>query len=266
MKKIEKFDGDRTVEFSKTSASAIDRHEFLKDISRECAKEIVDFIFKEAKADPRIIAVGGGDLEIGGWFPFVNPPEKTETSMWIPVVFQEMLFSLITPKSILVSSLDMECNRIHDTQKRFGSKVTTINNKHLLLFEKFMKPKYGTFDDLTYEVIDLMELEKSAGKFDYITLWNMDIENQLISADEWLNLLAPGGVLVLQNVSDANFLYVEKTHASGIWEFHEDIKNREDCNMYHVPLYYGFTIIKKNPIQETNWNSYYKFDYSGNAA
>ena len=263
MAKTEKFKGDRTVGFSKTSASGMDNHNFLKDASRKCASKIIHFIFGESEADPRIVATGGGDLEIGGWFPFVDPPETTETSMWIPPVFQEMIFSLISPKSILVSSLDLECNRIYDAQKRFNSKVTTLNNKHLLLFEKFMKPIYGTFDNFDYDVLDVLELDESKNKFDYITLWNMDVENHLIGTNAWLDMLAPGGVLVLQNVSDANFLYVDKTNASGIWEFHEDIKYRDDCYMYHVPLYYGFTIIKKKPDQNTDWDSYYKSDYSG---
>jgi hypothetical protein len=32
-----------------------------------------------------------------------------------------------------------------------------------------------------------------------------------------------------------------------------------------VPLYYGFTIIKKNLEKNIDWDSYYKSDYSGSA-
>ena len=265
MKKNENFQSRRTVEFSKTSSSDVQMHEYLDQISRDCAKGIVDYIFREANSDQRIIALGGGDLEIVGHIPFVNPPDKTADSMWINPIFQEMLLSLSAPKSIFVTALDFECIRINDAQQRFGSRVTTLNNKHLFLFEQFMKPTYETFESLKYEAIDPLSMDDIKEEFDYMSIWNMDVENRVLGPGDWIDMLKPGGILVLQNVSDANFLYVDKTSASGIWEFHEDIKNRDDCYMYHVPLYYGFTIIKKNPATNNNWDSYYKSDYSGSA-
>jgi hypothetical protein len=57
--------------------------------------------------------------------------------------------------------------------------------------------------------------------------------------------LAKNGVLIIQNSSDSVFLYQNDTQSTPVWSYHEELKSRQDCRVYHIPLFYGITIVVK---------------------
>jgi len=75
--------------------------------------------------------------------------------------------------------------------------------------------------------------------------WSQDMENIFVPVDFYLDRLEKNGILIIQNSSDSVFLYQNDTQASPVWEYHQNIKLRNDCHMYHIPLFYGITIVVK---------------------
>ena len=75
--------------------------------------------------------------------------------------------------------------------------------------------------------------------------WSQDMENPFVNQDFWIDRLNSGGLLVIQNTSDSVYLYQNDTQSSPVWEYHFSIKLRNDCNMYHIPLFYGLTVVVK---------------------
>jgi hypothetical protein len=119
-----------------------------------------------------------------------------------------------------------------------------LNNKKTAMYEKFQKEN----TPIDYSVVSHQDLEKdncNSYMFDMIVGWSQDMENPFIPVDFYLDRLNKGGILVIQNSSDSIFLYQNDTQASPVWQYHSEIKSRKDCNMYHIPLFYGVTVVVK---------------------
>jgi hypothetical protein len=110
------------------------------------------------------------------------------------------------------------------------------------LYEKFQDP----IDD--YDVVTMQDFEKHANnKYDMMLAWSQDMENPLIPISAFVDRLEDNGVLIIQNTSDSMFLYNNHTKATPIWGYHEALKKMGGCSVYHIPVFYGITLVVKSP-------------------
>lgn len=205
---------------------------------------IAKYLYETIGVDKRNIATGGAsDYEFVIHYPRPNLAESYGQSQWMPILLIQMLMDISPKKNILAVSGGLDRYRLAPFQEIYGSNITFLNNKKLSLYEKFQ----SFSAPLQYDVITMQEFESDVSrKFDFMLAWSQDMENPFAPIDLYIDRLDYGGILVIQNTSDSVFLYQNDTIASPVWEYHNDVKLRNDCHMYHIPLFYGITVIVKN--------------------
>lgn len=207
---------------------------------------IADYLFNKVKVDKRNIATGGAsDYDFVSHYPRPNLPDAYGEVQWTAILLIHAIADISPRKNILALSGGADRFRLKPFQEIYGSKITFLNNKKLALYEKF---QYET-TPLDYSVVTMQDIEEDIeSKFDMIIGWSLDFENPFVPIDLYIDRLEEKGVLIIQNSSDSMFLYNNHTQATPVWEYHDDIKFRNDCNVYHIPLFYGITIVVKNKI------------------
>lgn len=206
--------------------------------------EIANYLYSTVGVDRRNIATGGAaDYEFVIHYPRPNLAESYGQSQWMPILLIMMIMDIAPKSRVLGLSGGLDRFRLKPFQEIFSSEIVFLNNKKLSLYEKFQKQN----TPIEYNAISQDSLlDGSAGKFGMIIGWSQDMENPFIPVDAYMEALEPGGVMVIQNTSDSVFLYQNDTQASPVWEYHETLKARHDCRVYHIPLFYGITVVVKD--------------------
>jgi hypothetical protein len=92
----------------------------------------------------------------------------------------------------------------------------------------------------------MQDFEKhNNNKYELMLAWSQDMENPLTPVSQFVDRLEDNGILIIQNTSDSMFLYNNHTKATPIWGYHEALKNMDTCNVYHIPVFYGVTVVVK---------------------
>lgn len=205
--------------------------------------EISNYLFNTVKVDRRNIATGGAsDYEFVIHYPRPNLADSYGQSQWMPILLIQMIMDISPKEKILALSGGLDRFRLKPFSEIFKSKIYFLNNKKLAMYEKFQYQN----TPIEYEVATQQFLEENIDfKFDMIIGWSQDMEDPFIPVDFYLDRLNKNGIIIIQNSSDSVFLYQNDTQASPVWQYHEDLKYRNDCNVYHIPLFYGLTIVVK---------------------
>jgi hypothetical protein len=208
--------------------------------------KVSDFLFNVVGVDKRNIATGGAsDFDFVIHLPRPAMSSAITKAQWTAIMLVHLLMDASPKKNILSLSAGKDRCRLKSFQDEYKSKITFLNNKKLALYEKF---EYES-TPMDYSVIKMQDLESNPNcVFDMIMGWSLDFENPLIPIDFYLDRLEDKGILIIMNSSDSMFLYSNHTQATPVWEYHNDLKLRNDCNVYHIPLFYGITIVVKNKI------------------
>jgi hypothetical protein len=206
---------------------------------------IADYLWNTIKVDKRNIATGGAsDYEFVIHYPRPNLADSYGQSQWMPILVTQLLADVCKPKHILGISGGLDTYKLKPFQDIYGSKIYMLNNKKTSLYKKFQE-KYAPIE---HEVVSHQDLEKdncNAYMFDMMIAWSQEMENPFVGPDFYLDRLNTNGILIIQNSSDSIFLYQNDTVASPTASYHEEIKLRKDCRMYHIPLFFGLTIVVK---------------------
>ncbi len=205
--------------------------------------EISRYLFETIGVDRRNIATGGAsDYEFVIHYPRPNLAQSYGQSQWMPILVVMMLMDIAPKEKVLALSGGLDRFRLKQFQDVFNSKIYFLNNKKLALYEKFQKVN----TPIDYEVVTTSSLETDKDiKFDMILGWSQDMENPFTGPNFYIDRLNENGILIVQNSSDSVFLYQNETHASPVWSYHEEMKSRKDCRTYHIPIFYGLTIVVK---------------------
>lgn len=206
--------------------------------------KVSDFLFNKVGVDKRNIATGGAsDFDFVIHLPRPALSSAIAEAQWTATMLVHILMDASPKKNILSLSAGKDRSRLKIFQDQYKSKITFLNNKKLALYEKF---EYDS-TPINYSVVRMQDLESDPDcVFDMIMGWSLDFENPLLPIDFFLDRLEDKGILVIMNSSDSMFLYNNHSQATPVWEYHNDIKLRNDCNVYHIPLFYGITIVVKN--------------------
>ena len=207
---------------------------------------ISNYLFNIIGVDRRNIATGGAsDYEFVIHYPRPNLADSYGQSQWMPILLIQALMDIAPKNKILALSGGLDRFRLKPFQDIYGSEIYLLNNKKAAMYENFQYQN----TPIDYEIVTHQQLDEdncSLLKFDMIIGWSQDMENPFIPVDFYLDRLNTNGIMVIQNTSDSVFLYQNDTQASPVWEYHQDIKARSDCRMYHIPLFYGITIVVKH--------------------
>lgn len=204
--------------------------------------DISKYLFETVGIDRRNIATGGAaDYEFVIHYPRPNLADSYGQSQWMPILLIQAIMDVAPKKRVLALSGGLDRFRLKPFQEIFKSEIVFLNNKKLALYESFQSIN----TPIDYGVVKTDSLISGQEKFDMIVGWSQDMENPFIPVDVFVDSLNENGVMIVQNSSDSVFLYQNDTQASPVWEYHEELGLRTDCRVYHVPLFYGITIVVK---------------------
>jgi hypothetical protein len=157
------------------------------------------------------------------------------------------MFDVKRMKSVLSISGYLDRFKYDALVNQYGAELSILNSKRLLYYERFAKGVSSILPDVPYKMVTRQEVELDEDtKYDLILGWSSDMENPFLSPSTYVDRLNSGGVMLIQNSSDSSFLYHNKTVVSPAWEWHYELKHNEWCNVYHIPVFYGLTIVVKN--------------------
>lgn len=224
----------------------VDWSNFSRISTKQDGPESVDistYLFETVGVDRRNIATGGAsDYEFVIHYPRPHLADSYGQSQWMPILLIQMIMDIAPKKNVLALSGGLDRFRLKPFQEIFDSRIYFLNNKKLAMYEKFQSQN----TPLEYGVVTNQYLETNPTfTFDMIIGWSQDMENPFIPVEFFINRLNDGGVLVIQNSSDSVYLYQNDTIASPVWSYHEALKNIDGCRVYHIPLFYGVTIVVK---------------------
>jgi hypothetical protein len=202
---------------------------------------IADYLFNTVCIDRRNIATGGAsDYEFVVHYPRPSLSSAYGQAQWMAILLILGIMDISKKKNVLAISGGLDRFRVKLFQSLHGAHITFLNNKKLNLYEKFQDP----IED--YDVVTMQDFEKHVNnEYDMMIAWSQDMENPLTPVSMFVNRLEPGGVLIIQNTSDSMFLYNNHTKATPIWGYHEALKKIDGCSVYHIPVFYGITIVVK---------------------
>ena len=222
-----------------------DWESFARSSTKKDGPESVDisnYLFNVAKIDRRNIATGGAaDYEFVIHYPRPNLANSYGEAQWMPILLIQAIMDIAPKNKILGLSGGLDRFRLKPFQDIYGSKIFFLNNKKLALYEKFQFKN----TPMEYEIIQTQQILSRKDRFDMSLGWSQDMENPFLPAGKFVDCLNDGGVMVIQNSSDSVFLYQNDTIASPVWSYHEELKSRKDCRVYHIPLFYGITVVVK---------------------
>lgn len=228
--------------FSKTQSSEADfAGQYYKHFSSKMAEYGSTLEF-----DERNIATGGTDMDIYPWQSKADLTKEQQKLYSVPQVFQDMIYQIKKPKSILFTGADYSHIRITHCFENLQSEITILNNIKLHYFEKSVRPSSARFAAIQYDVISMQDLTSGKSrKFEMIELWANQADTAYMDMRIFTSLLEPNGILLICGTSDWSFLYDNDTAAHPMYDIHEQLKFDETVYVHHIPLHYGFTVVTK---------------------
>jgi hypothetical protein len=122
------------------------------------------------------------------------------------------------------------------------AKHMMVNTPHLYYMEK-----YGVFDEsFDYEMISPFDVEDGVFSHEYdLALIELGyVQHNLDIVKTVVDNLPSGGIAILKCTTDAGMVAeYEKNH--DYYELFENLKNREDVNLYHFPTGLGLAVVTK---------------------
>jgi len=195
--------------------------------------------------DKRNVATGGVDLAIFPWEMFEETNERTFRTYTISQIFQDLIYALKSPSSVLICGPDYSSTRVVQCCEN-NIKTTLLNNISLRNFEKCFTSINERFSKLEYEVISMQDVtEGCSKKFDLIEIWANQLDMPLSNPDYFLRMLTDGGLMLINGTSDWAFLYDNDMYGHPMHDLHEELKNNSSVSVFHIPLHYGFTLVIK---------------------
>lgn len=219
-------------------------------IAEDCEQSVLvgNYMFDTVGVDRRNIATGGAsdfDYVIHQPHPKLN--DGYSNPQWLPLNLVFALFDLKRMKTVLSISGYLDRFKYGTLVNDYGAELHILNSKRLLYYERFAKGTSEILPVVPYKTVSRQTLEDDTQtKYDLILGWSSDLENPFLPVSTYVDRLESGGVLLVQNSSDSAFLYVNKTPTSPAWSWHHDLKYQKNCRVYHIPLFYGLTIVVKD--------------------
>ena len=180
---------------------------------------------------------------------------QSETPGWVDMQeiianhYIQMIASLIKPTNALFLSLEnapVAVKNLYDN----NCKITACNSYTLKFYNDFWEGHPECDYQIDYDVIDMQDisnLDESLlqSKFDFIYFPGVVISWEEELLDNLLELLSPGGTLLLLLTNDIMRLYSPEYYKSPIYFLHEKIMSRTDIYNFHIPDSTGWNVIIK---------------------
>jgi hypothetical protein len=219
-------------------------------IDQDCEQSVLvgEYMFNTVGVDRRNIATGGAsDFDYVIHQPHAKLHKGYSSPQWLSLSLVFAMFDVKRMKSVLSISGYLDRFKYDALVNQYGAELSILNSKRLLYYERFAKGVSSILPDVPYKMVTRQEVELDEDtKYDLILGWSSDMENPFLSPSTYVDRLNSGGVMLIQNSSDSSFLYHNKTVVSPAWEWHHELKHNEWCNVYHIPVFYGLTIVVKN--------------------
>jgi hypothetical protein len=219
-------------------------------IDQDCEQSVLvgEYMFNTVGVDRRNIATGGAsDFDYVIHQPHAKLHKGYSSPQWLSLSLVFAMFDVKRMKSVLSISGYLDRFKYDALVNQYGAELSILNSKRLLYYERFAKGVSSILPDVPYKMVTRQEVELDEDtKYDLILGWSSDMENPFLSPSTYVDRLNSSGVMLIQNSSDSSFLYHNKTVVSPAWEWHHELKHNEWCNVYHIPVFYGLTIVVKN--------------------
>ena len=208
--------------------------------------EVLANYTKAIQFDRRNIATGGVDMSIFPWEMFADTDEKVLKSYSVTQVFQDLIYKLKNPKTVLFCSAGYSSTGILQQCENHEVQVTILNSVSLDHFEKCVKTVNNRFSNIEYAVLSMDDLlSGNSNGFDMIEIWGNQVDTSFSDVSIYTSLLNKNGILLINDTSDWAFLYDNYTQAHPMYDLHEQLNADDSVFVYHVPVHYGFTVVVK---------------------
>ncbi len=197
------------------------------------------------RSDKRAIATG---VDATNYSPFQTLRTSNSVQVFAKSIglMVELAVDMVEPKSILINQSILNTHLVLMLHRHTNAEINIINGPYLHLYEKFCKDDpllssvpYSCFDK--YQIMD--GIEKS---FDMIIAYSDDIEGDSDYVLALMNSIAVGGLILIVNSANQGVLYSSSDFTSTPQaELHEFINTDTRFISYHVPLFLGFSFIKR---------------------
>lgn len=210
----------------------------------ENIKDIADYTLS-LRCDKRAIATG---VDATNYSPFQTLRTSDLVRNFAKSIgaFVNSIISLASPSSILINQSVINTHMITMLHEGIGCEINIVNGPYLHLYEKFCKQN-SSLSLIPYNSYDKYEiLSGITKKFDMIIVYADDIEGDLEYVDSIIGCLPVGGTLLIANSGNQGMLYNANDYAATPQsELHDFLNSNDSLVSCHVPLFIGFSIIKK---------------------
>jgi hypothetical protein len=231
-----------TYEFSQNSSRELDYDffSFHDDVAKTLRAE-----WASLGLDRRAIAVGS-DFYLHTWDLVSGAVAGWKETVFICTgLYSQMSADIAKPTDVLMLTPDRNFDFAADMQRK-GCNMTFVNNECLDIFERHVltRPEFPWEGD--YNVVDIEELENLDGaQFDFVHIHTVDTLINPPLLDKVIDLTRSGGVIYTAPSNENMRLYSDKYYIEPLFDFYEQIHERDDITSYHIPHALGFHILVK---------------------
>ena len=210
----------------------------------ESIVEISNYVLS-LRSDKRAIATG---VDATNYSPFQTLRTSNSVQIFAKTIglMVELAVDLVEPKSVLINQSILNTHLILMLHRYMNTEINVINGPYLHLYEKFCKDDpllssvpYSCFDK--YQIMD--GIEKT---FDMIIAYSDDLEGDTDYVSALMDSVTVGGIMLIANSANQGVLYSSDDFTSTPQaELHEFINTDTRFISYHMPLFVGFSFIKR---------------------
>tara|TARA_Y100000817_G_C16777732_1_gene509127 strand:- start:191 stop:955 length:765 start_codon:yes stop_codon:yes gene_type:complete len=232
---------------TKTSLSDMDK--LMSGVRQDFYNHASDYV-KAKNPDNRAIA-GGHDPYFMMYEILKDMHPEWESYLWTSAEFRHLMFDLANPTKVFMAVPEGSHFTMKLVDQANGRDVTFLNGLDFAVFEDWW-PTNAEVSSYTprYSVMDHEDVlsGEGAGTYDFVEVHMahlLGVDENL--SDAYINLLKPGGRMVVVNSGAYKGMYLKRTmlHHEH-YEPNMAFLKRDDLDVIHFPLDTGFTVITRH--------------------
>jgi len=206
--------------------------------------EISNYVLS-LRSDKRAVATG---VDATNYSPFqiLRTSDSVQVFAKSIGLVVELAVELVKPSSVLINQSILNTHLVLMLHRHMNTEINVINGPYLHLYEKFCKDD-APLSPVPYSLFDKYQIMDGVNKtFDMIIAYSDDLEGDTDYVSALMDSIAVGGVMLISNSANQGVLYSSGDFTSTPQaELHDFINADARFTSYHVPLFLGFSFIKR---------------------
>jgi hypothetical protein len=206
--------------------------------------EISNYVLS-LRSDKRAVSTG---IDATNYSPFQTLRTSNSVQIFARSIglVVELAVELAKPSSVLINQSILNTHLVLMLHRHMNSEINVINGPYLHLYEKFCKDDAG-LSSVPYSCFDKYQIMDGIEKtFDMIIAYADDLEGDTDYVSALMDSVTVGGVMLISNSANQGMVYSSSDFdATPQAELHDFINADARFTSYHIPLFLGFSFIKR---------------------